>query len=423
MLALAGALFGIAPAAARAQLLPDVLPTAVPGYGTDPGVTVRTRLRPAFDSLGIRAGGLLVRPGLEESLGYDSNVLARSPASGSWYVRTAPSILMSGGGARDSYGFYANLDDLRYVGLSAQDQTNWTVAGGARLAVGEDHLTLGAASIGQHQSLGDIDALPTDRPVAYRVNDLRAAYTASLGRFSLEPSIDVATWRFGSASIDGVPASQMYRNRDTVQGGLTIRYELAPLRDVALALRGVKQDYVATPPGAVSPTSTSFAALVGFDDSTDGLWRYRALAGYERRGFASAAYPSYGTFVAEADAIFSPGGMTTVTATLSRSIQDAAQEGVSGFVYTGGKLTMDYEWRRDVLLQAYAGAQHADPLSGGAGQTVLLAGLGATWLVNRRVRVSATYDAADSRGNGSASTGIGATFTRSIGQVTLRLAW
>ncbi len=420
--ALAGALLGVAPAGARAQLLPNVLPASIPGYGVDPGVTVQTRLRPAFDALGIRLGGALVHPRLEESLGYDSNVLARSPASGSWYVRTSPSATVSGGGERASYSVYADLDDLRYVGLPAQDQTNWTIAGGTTLAVGQDHLTLGAASLGQHQSLGDIDALPTDRPVAYRVNDLRAAYAASLGRLSLEPNIDVATWRFGSSSIGGMPAPQSYRNRDTVQGGLTLRYAMAPLRDVALALRGAEQTYVATPPGATSPTSTSFAALAGFDDSSDGLWRYRLLAGYERRGFASAAYHGYGTFIAEADAVFSPGGMTTVTATLSRSIQDAAQEGVAGFVYNGAKLTIDYEWRRNVLLQASAGAQRADPLGGGGGQTILRAGVGATWLVNRRVRVSATYDAADSRGNGTAPSGIGATFTRSIGQVTIRLA-
>ena len=95
--------------------------------------------------------------------------------------------------------------------------------------------------------------------------------------------------------------------------------------------------------------------------------------------------------VAEADAIFTPGGMTTVTASLVRGIEGAAQEGVAGYTYTGAKLTVDYEWRRDLLLQTSGGVQRADLLGGGS-QTALRAGIGATWLVNRRVRVTGTYD-------------------------------
>ncbi len=113
--------------------------------------------------------------------------------------------------------------------------------------------------------------------------------------------------------------------------------------------------------------------------------------------------------------------MTTVTATLSRSFEDAAQEGVAGFVYSSAKLTIDYEWRRDVLLQASAGAQRADLLGGGGRQTALRGGLGATWLVNRRVRLIATYDVLGSNGTGAQASGLGGNFTRSIGLLTVRL--
>ncbi len=415
----ASALF--ATVAAQAQLLPDVFPPAVPGYGTDPGVTVQTRARPEFDSLGARLGDALFHSQVEQSVGYDSNVLGGAPGRGSWLVRTSPSVLVSSEARRDPYGLYVSLDNTRYPGLPNQDQTDWTAGGGATFTVGDDRLTLGAAHLSLHQAPGDLDALPTDRPVAYQVDDLRLGYASTLGRLTLEPSLDAAAWRFGGATIQGVPASQSYRDRDVIQGGLTVRYEMAPGRDLVLALRGAEQLYVATPQGAASLNSHSVAVLAGIDDAIDGLWHYRLLAGYEHRGFDDGLYRPHGAVVAEADAIFTPGGMTTVTTSLTRSIEDAAQEGVAAYTYTGATLTIDYEWRRDLLLQASAGIQHAG-LLGGGGQTALRAGIGATWLVNRRVRVTGSYDFTDTRGTGGPASGFAQSFTRALSLLTLRLA-
>ena len=340
---------------------------------------------------------------------------------GSWLLRTAPSVLISSTNKRDPYGLYVSLDDTRYPATPEQDRTDWTAVGGATVAIGEDHLTLGAAHLSLHQNPGDLDALPTDRPTAYQVDDVRAAYASTFDRLTLEPSLDVATWRFGEATVLGLPVAQTYRDRNVIQTNLVLRYDVAPRRSLVLALRGTSQLYTETPPGTPSPNSTSLAVLAGIDDATDGLWHYRLLAGYERRGFADDAYRPHGAIVAQADAIFTPNGMTTVTATLTRSIEDAAQEGVAAYTYTGAKLTIDYEWRRDLLLQASAGVQRADLLGTSGSQTVLSGGLGATWLINRRVRLIGTYDLAETRGGGGRATGLPGSLARSIGLLTVRL--
>ena len=119
-----------ATAAAQAQILPDVFPPAVPGYGTGPGVTVQTRARPEFDSLGTRVGGALVHPQIAESVGFDSNVTGGAPGRGGWLVRTSPSVLVGSTGRRDPYGLYVSLDNTRYPGLPGQDRTNWTAGAG-----------------------------------------------------------------------------------------------------------------------------------------------------------------------------------------------------------------------------------------------------------------------------------------------------
>ncbi len=221
--------------------------------------------------------------------------------------------------------------------------------------------------------------------------------------------------------IGGLPVAQTYRNRDVVQGGLTTRWELAPNRNLVLALRGAAQDYTDTPPGTASPDSRSLTVLAGLDDASDGLWHYRLLGGYERRGFASPAFPAHGALVGEADAIFTPGGMTTITASVNRAIEDAAQEGVAGYVGTTGRMRVDYEWRRNVLFDLTAGIQHADLLGGGGTQTTVLGGVGATWLLNRRVRLVGTWDISETRTTGGKA--LSGSFVRSVELITMRLGW
>ncbi|MDP9095586.1 MAG: hypothetical protein M3N26_03340, partial [Pseudomonadota bacterium] len=56
---------------ARAQLLNQFLPSDIYGTGAEPDVTVTSRIRSDYDTGGIRAGGYVIRPRLNESFGYE----------------------------------------------------------------------------------------------------------------------------------------------------------------------------------------------------------------------------------------------------------------------------------------------------------------------------------------------------------------
>jgi hypothetical protein len=175
----------------HAELLSSYFPTGVPGYGTAPGVTVASRERPDFDPLGIRAGGFVLHPQVEEGLGYDDNVFGSSGGKlGSWILGTHPSLLVNSDWSRNSIGGYIGIDDLRYLDQPQQSQTNWTASLGGTLAVGRDDLTLAVAHLSLHQDRTELDALPTDAPVAYQVDDARAGYTIALDRISITPSLE-----------------------------------------------------------------------------------------------------------------------------------------------------------------------------------------------------------------------------------------
>ena len=205
-----------------------------------------------------------------------------------------------------------------------------------------------------------------------------------------------------------------------LQAATTARYELAPQRNLVVVISALDSHYTEPQLGQPTRDSTGYQALVGIADDADAVWRYHVLVGWELRDFAASQYQSHQAPIAEAALIWSPSGLTTVTTTLTRSIEDAAQEGIAGYTYTRARLTVDHEYLRNVLLQASTGLQHADFLQGGGQDTAFLFGVSATWLINRHMRLAATYDFTDQRGSSNPTLQTTGNYTRSIGLLTLR---
>jgi hypothetical protein len=406
--------------AAQAQPLSGYFPAGVPGYDIMPGVTVLSRARPDYQPLGVPVDSFIVSPSISEGLGYDSNVLSGPGSPGSWTVSTQPSVQVKSDWSQDSVAGILGLNDTRYLDTPSQSRTDANAAFGGTMAFGRDQLTMAAAYLSNHEDRSSIDALPTDTPVAYRLFDARMDYTIAMDRLSLAPNLEFSNYQYSNTTILGAPASQSYRDRNVLAGGVTTRYEVMPLQNALVVVRATTTDYIEPQFGQPSRDSAGFLLLAGISDDRDAIWRYRLLVGWEQRQFAANAYPAHGAPVAEGELIWSPSGMDTVTGTLTRSIEDAAQEGVSGYTYTAAKVVYDHEYARDILFQLTGGVQHADFLQGGGAQTAFLFGAGVTWLVNRQMSASATYDFNDQLGGGVGTAG---PFTRSLGLLTLKFGW
>ena len=411
-------------AVARGQDLSGYFPQGVPGYDTAPGVTVQSRARPDYDPVGVRAGSFLLYPQVNLGFGYDSNLFGTAPIPGrhlgSWLLDTGASVRASSDWGRDSLGGFFSVDHADDLDLPSQSRTDWTGSVGGSVDIDEDRLTLGVAHLSLHQAPTAIDALPTDQPVPYQVNDVRASYVHDFDRLSVTPDVDFTTYRFGNTTIDGVPAPQGHRDRNVLQGGVTARYEVAPLRTVLFVLRGTDTNYTQPQQGAPSRDSTGGLALVGIERG-DGIWDLRLLAGWEQRDFVAPQYRAHGAPATEAEVTWSPSGLTTVTGTLSRTIEDAAQEGVAGYTNTAARLVVDHEYLRNVLLNGFGSLQHAAFLQGGGTQTLYSLGGGVTWLIDRHMRLSGTETFFDMRSNPGTSTPVAGSYVRSLTLLTLGL--
>lgn len=366
--------------------------SAVPGFDRDAGVTVSSRLRQLYDEPTVRLGSFRLTPRLDETIGFDSNVNAISRGSSSPFVQTSPSITATSDWSRNRIGFQFGLDNQRYISIRNQNYTNFNAGVGGGLTFGREVLNLGYTHLEQHEQGTSFGAAASSTPIAYNVDVIRSDFAIERGRFKFIPTLDVRHYKFSNATIQGIIVSQAGADRAVYTGDLTTRYEFSQQRALLLAFQETTSQYDQTSQSLPIRNSETAIVLTGIDYQTTGPWRYRVLAGGEFRHYQSLVYADHIAPIAQADVIWTPTGLTTISGSVRREIEDSQSEATSGFNYTKASLTVDHELRRNLLLQARGSFQAADYFDGGGSSTAYTAGAGVTWLLNRRLRLTADYD-------------------------------
>ncbi len=391
--------------AARAQLLDQLINPNVSGVQVEPGVTVLSRLRPDYDYGGIRVGSVLLRSDYSEAAGYDDNLLGTSKGRGSSFVESRVNLGAATDLSRYGAAVRLNVNDDRYLDQPRQSETNWTASAGGFYELGRDTVSLDYSHANLNQTPRDLDTPQLDKTIAYRIDTVQAGYRITFNRLTLRPVLAVQVYDFDNGTVAGQPYLQRFRNRVVAAPAVTASYEFSPGRTAVLVVRGLDATYTNRPAGTPVRNFNDESVLAGLDFASGGLWRFRLLAGYEIRNFVSSRVKNIQAPIVEATVIYTPTGLTTLTGIAARRIQDSADETTVGFTETSARFSVDHEYYRNVLLRAQGGV-FLDEYNGGGSQSLVSAGVGATWLLNRALRLSATYDftARLSNGGGVVST-------------------
>lgn len=391
---------------ARAQLLDQYIPPDISGLSTEPSVTVLSRARPLYDSLGTRIGNFTIRPELNESLGYATNATATAKPHGSAVVETNAGVQAVYDHSGASGAAELSVDDVRYPSARAQSFTNWTASIGGSYEVGRDLLIASFEHLNLTQTVQDLDVPQLDQALAYEVNTVRLGYRFVLNRIFIQPNLTVSDFSYENGTARGVTYLQNYRDRTVYTPAVTVGYQLFPQASAIVVLRDAIGQYGQTSSSPFRRDFNDVSVLGGIDYNPAGLVRYRVLAGYEVRSFVSAAYKSISSPVVEASVIWTPSGLTTVTGTAARSVQDSASEVTSGLTEMRLGLRVDHELRRNVLLRASFGFATDEYTGTSSSQSLFTAGAGATYLMNRNMRLTASYDFVKRRSSSGAGPGL-----------------
>jgi hypothetical protein len=375
----------------HAQVIDQYLNTDIPGYGTDPGVTVASRAHSEYDAAGIRVGVFTISPSLTEGFGYDDNVTGTASAHGSPLVETNAKINVGADWGLTQANAALSVDNSEFLSQPDQSFTNWSAALGGAHDFGQDVLSVGVTHLNLNQTPRDLDVPNLNAAIAYRVDDARADYKADFGRLFLLPGIEVSNYSFDNGAALGVPYLQSYRDRVVVSPSLEASYELATRRRIVLVLRDTQSDFSHSVAAIPRQNFNDVSVLAGLAYDADGNISFKLLAGYEERNFSNAAYRTIQAPIVEGSVVWTPTGLTTITGTAARYIEDSAAEATVGFTETALKLAVDHELYRNIILTARGGVYIDDYASGGGNQNYYTAGFGAKWLINRNMSLSGDY--------------------------------
>lgn len=81
-----------------------------------------------------------------------------------------------------------------------------------------------------------------------------------------------------------------------------------------------------------------------------------------------------------------------MTASVLRRIEDANELIQTGYTYTQASLVVDHEYLRNVLLQGRVWVDNANYLQTNDTQTLYGIGMSVTYILNRNLRLTASYD-------------------------------
>lgn len=362
-------------------------------FARDRGVGVRERPRPEYEALGVPVGTFTAYPSVQFDAESNDNIFATATrAQDDWIVHIKPEVALESGWSRHFLGLFARADIARYQDFDGENFENWTVGANGRLdftrasnlAFGVDY-----GSLTEPRTSSNAPA-STREPVAYDLSSAYAAFTNVQGRTRLSARGDVRTFDYqDGTTLAGVIVNQ--DDRDRTITSLTGRgdYAISPATALFVQATVNKRDYdTATSVLLPARDSDGYELLAGANFELGAVARGELAVGYISQEFDAAVYDKIDGFGARAQLEWFPTQLTTLTATASRTIEDAGIAGAGGYLSTtvGGRI--DHELLRNVLLNAdislssdeYEGIDRTDDR--------LQYSVGGTYLVNRNVGLS-----------------------------------
>jgi hypothetical protein len=182
--------------------------------------------------------------------------------------------------------------------------------------------------------------------------------------------------------------------RDRNQGELALRtsYELAPLRNVYVqgSVNTRKYDNSRDASG-YARSSDGYGLVVGTQYDLTGITFIDVFAGWRQQDYDDARLKTMSGWTAGAKLTWNVTRLTTVTADLTRDIEETTLAGASGYFATRTGLRADHELLRNLLLNARLGYEQ-DSFDGiGRDDDYYSAGLGAKYLIDRNFALSGGY--------------------------------
>ena len=366
----------------------------------DRNVSVRDRLRPGYDAVGVPAGAVTVFPEASVTGTFNDNIYATDTNTESDFITTlAARVSAVSTWSRHALNLRAGLAQYLYNDNDDEDRLDWDVGGDGRIDITRDtNVTAGLSYAELSEDRGAPNAIGlASEPTEY---SLLAANAALNHRFNRVTSRIGAT--YSDFDYDTVPLTgggvlnQDFRDREEYTQLLRLGYDVSPDTNVYVQGTLNQREYDQKPPVvALNRDSDGYAVVAGADFRLTNLAQGGVYAGYQSQDYADPTLPEIDgvAFGANVDWFVTP--LTTVRFEAGSAIEETIAAGASGYTDNSAGLRIDHELMRNVIVGGAISFANQDYEGIARDDDVTRAGLSVDYLLNRNFSLRLGYDYAD----------------------------
>nr|WP_295238512.1 outer membrane beta-barrel protein [uncultured Brevundimonas sp.] len=391
---------------ASAQALRSAQDAQIDLFVRNRAVAVRDRPQPAYDPLGLRAGGFTAFPRLRSGVVHDDNVFAvednRQPAT---TLRVTPEVVVRSHWSRHALETRVRAEIDRNLDFDSENTTDWSLGGAGRLDIVRGaNIKLAADYAHDHEARTAAGAGPVARrPIAFDLASASLAATRTRGPLRLRADAAVLRYDYRDGlSAAGAVIEQDDRDRTVTRLTGRADYALSPATALFFQVARDDRDYRKVA-GSPERSSSGHEALAGVDFELGALIRGEAAAGYIRQDFQDTAYGDLDGVGGRARLSWFPTQLTTLTAAAGRSVEDTGVIGSAGALRTEVSLGVDHELLRNLTLTSETAWSEDDYNGLDRTDIRLAASFSAVYRPNRRYGLTAGLTYFDQSSSGAAA--------------------
>jgi hypothetical protein len=311
------------------------------------------RSRPEYAAQGIPLGAFRLYPAFGLSAAYDDNVLrTQSDDKSDYFFDFAPEMVLRSQWSRHFLGLTASADHYQYAKYSSETRTDWDVAGTGRfdISTGTD-VSAQLQHISTHELRNSPDQIDAAEPTPYQRSLARLAFAYNPFRIGVRFTADYVRTTFDSTkTLEGTLHNNDDRNRDDYSANVTALYEFSP--GYAFFVRPAYEKRVYDLQISKVRNVEGYSVDSGIDLLLSQLISGEVYAGYLRQDLQGPAFEDLSGIDYGASIRWYPSQLLTVHLNASRTPAATTLLGASLSDSKIAEIGVDYEFRRNVILQA-----------------------------------------------------------------------
>ncbi|MFZ5790034.1 MAG: outer membrane beta-barrel protein [Pseudomonadota bacterium] len=358
--------------------------------------TVRERPRPEVEPLGIHVGSFFTYPSVTITEFYNDNVFATSSnKKGDFITEISPDLQVKSDWNNHALNFDVGAASGFYADNTDEDYTDYHALADGRLDITRDHqLTAGLGYRHEHLDRTSPDNIQSAKePVTYDLYTAALGNRNQFGRFTVEINGELDRYDYSDVqAVGGGTIDYDQLDRIATTGSAKVSYEIVPDYHAYLRTTYNNQRYDGiVPTTGLDKDSQGYEAVAGMAIDLGGITRADVFAGYQQQFYEDSSLGTIEGPSGGASLTWNVTGITTVNASLTRTLAQTIVPGAAGYYSTDAKLSVDHELLRNLLLNVFGEYDNRDYQGINRTDEVWSAGAGAQYLMNRYVWLTGNY--------------------------------